>query len=168
MQHALSSWHAIPSPVGTLLLTASAEGLTGVYFETSRHARPELPLTRNDDPAARAVLEECVRQLDAYFRGTLREFDLPLSPAGTAYQKRVWDELRRIPFGETRSYGDLAQRIGSVARAVGHANGLNPIPIIVPCHRVIGADGSLVGFGGGLPAKRWLLDHERPPQPSLF
>jgi methylated-DNA-[protein]-cysteine S-methyltransferase len=168
MPHTPSAVRTVASPVGPLLLVANDDGLTGVYFETSRHGRPDLPVDSHGSASAQAMLDEAARQLDAYFRRTLREFALPLSPAGTAYQKKVWDELRRIPYGETRSYGDIAFRIGSVARAVGNANGLNPIPIIVPCHRVIGSDGSLVGFGGGLPAKRWLLDHERPPQPSLF
>jgi O-6-methylguanine DNA methyltransferase len=102
-------------------------------------------------------------QLGAYFRGERRSFDLPLSMAGTPFQQRVWQALRDIPFGETVSYGEVARRIGApdAFRAVGAANGQNPVPIIVPCHRVIGASGALTGFGGGIERKRWLLDHER-------
>jgi methylated-DNA-[protein]-cysteine S-methyltransferase len=102
------------------------------------------------------------RQLAEYFAGTRREFDLRLAPEGTPFERSVWEELRRIPFGETRSYGEIAQAIGrpGAARAVGRANGANPIPIVVPCHRVIGADGSLTGFGGGLEAKSRLLEIE--------
>jgi methylated-DNA-[protein]-cysteine S-methyltransferase len=101
-------------------------------------------------------------QLDAYFAGELGAFDLDVDPQGTPFQRRVWDELRRIPFGETISYSELARRLGDpkLVRAVGVANGRNPISIVIPCHRVIGADGSLVGYGGGLERKRWLLEHE--------
>jgi methylated-DNA-[protein]-cysteine S-methyltransferase len=108
-------------------------------------------------------LEPAQRQLEAYFRGALREFDLPVAPRGTAFQLRVWAELRRIPYGVTISYGELARRLGdpNLTRAVGAANGANPISIIFPCHRVIGADGSLTGYGGGLEVKRALLALER-------
>jgi methylated-DNA-[protein]-cysteine S-methyltransferase len=108
------------------------------------------------------LVKEALRQLTAYFEGRLTEFDLPLEMAGTPFQRRVWDALREIPYGETSSYGELAQNIGrpSAVRAVGAANGRNPIAIIVPCHRVIGASGKLVGYGGGLPMKRMLLDLE--------
>ena len=158
------------SPVGTLLLTANTDGLTGVFFETSKHARPMLPADARSDAGALRVIDETERQLHAYFSGSLREFDLPLRPSGTSFQLRVWAALRGIPYGETRSYGAIATSLGNPAasRAVGHANGLNSIPIIVPCHRVIGASGSLVGFGGGIAVKRWLLDHERGPERSLF
>ena len=113
------------------------------------------------------VLREAERQLRAYFAGELRQFDLPLEPAGTPFQQRVWTELLRIPYGETRSYMEVARSIGAPAavRAVGAANGANPLPIVVPCHRVIGAGGKLVGYGGGLPLKRRLLALERG---SLF
>ena len=111
-----------------------------------------------------AALSEVARQLDEYFAGTRVDFDLVLAPHGTPFQLEVWDQLCRIPYGETISYGELAKRVDrpGAARAVGAANGQNPIAIIVPCHRVIGADGSLTGFGGGLPWKRWLLAREQP------
>lgn len=105
---------------------------------------------------------EALRQIEEYFAGTRREFDIPLAPKGTSFQKRVWEELCRIPFGETISYGELALRVGSVNgfRAVGQANGRNPISLIIPCHRVIGSDGSLTGYGGGIETKRLLLEFE--------
>jgi methylated-DNA-[protein]-cysteine S-methyltransferase len=144
-----------PSPVGDLLLLARGDdhALTGLYL----HGEPQRGWQRADEPFA-AVRE----QLGAYFAGELEVFDLRLAPAGTAFQLRVWQELQRIPLGETISYGELAERIGNprTMRAVGLANGRNPISIVVPCHRVIGADGSLVGYGGGLERKRWLLEHE--------
>ncbi|MDQ2670482.1 MAG: methylated-DNA--[protein]-cysteine S-methyltransferase [Gemmatimonadota bacterium] len=155
----------MPSPVGALLITSNGEGLTGVSFEEERH-----PRRRTDDridvadASGRAVdiLRETRRQLDEYFVGARREFDLPLAAGGTPFQQMVWEQLRRIPFGEAISYLELARRLGSprAVRAVGGANGRNPIPIVVPCHRVIGADGSLTGFGGGIERKRWLLHHE--------
>ena len=141
-----------PSPVGDLLLTADDEGrLTGLH---TRHDGA----TARDDGAFDTVRE----QLDAYFAGDLEEFDLPLALHGTPFQLRVWDELARIPFAETISYKELALRLGDLklVRAVGLANGRNPVSIVIPCHRVIGADGTLVGYGGGLERKRWLLDHE--------
>ena len=108
------------------------------------------------------ILAEAAKQLAAYFAGELRDFDLPLALEGSDFQRQVWDELRRIPFGETTSYMAIAKRLGDArhVRAVGSANGRNPISIIIPCHRVVGSDGSLVGYGGGLERKRWLLDHE--------
>ena len=108
------------------------------------------------------MLDEARRELDAYFAGRLETFTVPLAPNGTEFQRRVWSALRDIPFGTTISYAGLARRVSNAAavRAVGAANGRNPIPIIVPCHRVIGSDGSLTGFGGGIPRKRWLLEHE--------
>jgi methylated-DNA-[protein]-cysteine S-methyltransferase len=123
------------------------------------HPGAEPPGRRSDD---NALLQQAARQLDAYFRGELREFDLPLDLQGTDFQKLVWHELCRIPYGETRSYSAIAVAIHApkAVRAVGAANGRNPIPIVVPCHRVIGAGGSLVGYGGGLPLKRLLLDLE--------
>jgi methylated-DNA-[protein]-cysteine S-methyltransferase len=146
-----------PSPVGDLLLLADDQGLRGLYLPDPRHAPPPIDREAADAPFA-AVRE----QLDAYFAGELEQFDLPLAPEGTPFQLRVWDELQRIPFGETISYGQLADRLGDprLVRAVGLANGRNPLSIVIPCHRVIGADGSLVGYGGGLERKRWLLDHE--------
>jgi len=152
------------SPVGRLLLVADEDGLLEISFAEGRTApvvHPswiELPETRG-----RALLREPVRQLDAFFAGKLRDFDLPLKPRGTAFQQRVWRLLREIPFGETISYGELARRTGNPAasRAVGLANGSNPIAIVIPCHRVIGSNGKLTGYGGGLENKRWLIDFER-------
>jgi methylated-DNA-[protein]-cysteine S-methyltransferase len=140
------------SPVGDILLRADHQGrLTELYL---RH-----------DGAARDTggpFEAVREQLDAYFSGELETFDVPLALDGTDFQLRVWDQLTRIPFGETISYSELARRLGDpkLVRAVGLANGRNPVSIIVPCHRVIGADGSLVGYGGGLERKQWLLEHE--------
>lgn len=158
-------FHTMPSPVGELLLTAEDSGLTRVWFDREgRGHRPAdgwHPLERAGGAAAR-VLADARAQLDAYFAGELTAFDLPLAGRGTPFQERVWTALRGIPFGEAVSYAEVARRIGEPAavRAVGHANGRNPLPVIVPCHRVIGADGSLTGFGGGIERKRWLLEHE--------
>jgi methylated-DNA-[protein]-cysteine S-methyltransferase len=110
------------------------------------------------------VLAECVRQLRAYFDHDLKEFELPLAPEGTDFQQRVWEQLQGIGYGETASYGQIAGRLGmtnAASRAVGLANGRNPIPVVIPCHRVIGANGTLTGYGGGMDRKRWLLSHER-------
>jgi methylated-DNA-[protein]-cysteine S-methyltransferase len=139
-----------------LLLTAGAAGIRAIEFA------PFAPSAAAPNPA-NPLLAEAVRQLHAYFDGRLRRFDLPLDLTGTDFQRRVWLELTRIPYGETRSYGELARSIGApkAVRAVGAANGANPIPIVVPCHRVIGAGGKLVGYGGGLPLKRRLLSLER-------
>ena len=147
------------SPIGRLLLTSDGAALTGLYMEPSRKAQSTDGWTED---AAAAPLSAALRQLTEYFGGTRREFDLPLRPQGTEFQKRVWRELTEIPYGTTWSYGQLAKRIDnpSASRAVGLANGRNPISILVPCHRVIGADGSLTGYGGGLERKRWLLAHE--------
>jgi methylated-DNA-[protein]-cysteine S-methyltransferase len=142
-----------PSPVGDILLRAGADGrLTELYLRHDETA----------DPAHEGPFTAVREQLDAYFAGELDTFDLDLDPHGTPFQRRVWDALLEIPFGETISYSELARRLGDpkLVRAVGLANGRNPISIVVPCHRVIGADGSLVGYGGGLERKRWLLDHE--------
>jgi methylated-DNA-[protein]-cysteine S-methyltransferase len=152
----------VPSPVGPLTIVAEGGKIAGLYMDAQRHAPgPEsfgLPADPAEEPFAAAVA-----QLQAYFDGKLTEFDLPLSPAGTEFQRRVWAGLRAIPYGETITYGELASRLGSPAasRAVGLANGKNPIAIVVPCHRVIGSDGSLTGYGGGLDRKRFLLALER-------
>jgi methylated-DNA-[protein]-cysteine S-methyltransferase len=142
-----------------LLLTSDGTALTGLYMEPSRKAQCT-DGWREDVTVA--PLSATVRQLTEYFDGTRREFDLPLRLQGTTFQTRVWRELTEIPYGQTWSYGQLAQRIDkpSASRAVGLANGRNPISILVPCHRVIGADGSLTGYGGGIERKRWLLVHE--------
>jgi methylated-DNA-[protein]-cysteine S-methyltransferase len=146
------------SPVGRLLLAGDAHALRHVRFESSKHPVPTRPEWKQNS----SVFEEAIRQLQAYFRGELKEFDLPLAMEGTEFQLRVWNALRAIPYGGTISYAQLAERIGNAkaVRAVGLANGSNPIPIIVPCHRVIGSDGSLTGFGGGLSTKKMLLDLE--------
>jgi len=139
------------SPVGVLTLRATARGLASIAFHP--HARG------GGDPEVIAATE---RQLDEYFAGERRTFDLPLDLAGSEFEQAVWAQLRRIPYGETVSYGELARRAGrpDVVRAVAAAVGRTPVPIVVPCHRVIGADGSLTGYGGGLPRKRALLDLE--------
>jgi methylated-DNA-[protein]-cysteine S-methyltransferase len=144
------------TPVGRLLLTSDGAGLTGIHMHDG-DAAPDAD--GRHDPGWFA---DVVRQLDAYFEGRLRRFELPLEPVGTPFQLAVWAALREIPYGETISYGELASRVGrpGSARAVGLANGRNPLPIVVPCHRVIGANGRLVGYAGGLARKRLLLDLE--------
>ena len=146
------------SPVGPLLLAGDSNALQRVSFESSKHSA----LTQAEWKQNRAAFAEVIRQLQAYFRGELKVFDVPLAMEGTDFQLRVWNALRAIPYGETISYAQLAERIGNpkAVRAVGLANGSNPIPIIVPCHRVIGSDGSLTGFGGGLPIKKILIELE--------
>lgn len=160
-----------PSPVGELLLLATEAGLVSVRFDTSRHAAPPAEDCEPDDGQGPAgeTLARVRRQLDEYFAHRRTAFDLPLAPRGTPFQERVWTALRAIPYGTTSSYADLARRIGApdAARAVGAANGKNPIPIIVPCHRVVGAHGELTGFGGGIERKRWLLAHEGNPELPL-
>lgn len=155
----MTIYTTITSPVGELTLSAIGGRLTGVLFEDNRYPPDREGWRRDDaDPAllaARAQLEE-------YFAGTRKDFQLALNSKGTEFQQKVWAALLEIPFGETRSYGEQARLIGDhkAVRAVGLANGKNPIPIIVPCHRVIGADGSMTGFGGGIERKKWLLAHE--------
>jgi len=146
------------SPVGPLLLAGDSNALRRVNFESSKHSAVPQPEWKQN----RTAFAEVIRQLQAYFRGELRVFDVPLAMEGTEFQLRVWNALRAIPYGETISYAQLAERIGNpkAVRAVGLANGSNPIPIIVPCHRVIGSDGSLTGFGGGLSTKKILLNLE--------
>lgn len=146
------------TPIGSLLLTGSEDALTGVYVDG--HARtPALEPTWERDDGG---LDGARAQLDEYFAGTRTGFDVPVRPVGTAFQLAVWSALREIPFGETRSYGDIARRIGrpGAVRAVGAANGHNPVAIVVPCHRVIGSDGRLTGYGWGVERKAWLLEHE--------
>jgi len=148
----------IDSPVGRLLVAGDGAALHFLSFPSGHKAfEPRPDWHRSDAPFA-----EVRRQLGAYFDGELRHFDLPYHLTGTAFQKSVWTILAQIPFGQTRSYGELARDVGApkASRAVGAANGANPLPIILPCHRVIGANGSLTGFGGGLPTKKYLLRHE--------
>jgi methylated-DNA-[protein]-cysteine S-methyltransferase len=153
------------SPIGPLLLARDVEGLKEIRFGKGSAFEVPSGWTRND-----AALDDVKTQLDEYFAGERTTFDLPLAPDGTAFQKRVWALLVSIPFGRTVSYMDVANMLGSPAsvRAVGTANGANPIPIVIPCHRVIGSDGSLTGYGGGLDVKRRLLEHEGALPRMLF
>ncbi|HEX2669153.1 MAG TPA: methylated-DNA--[protein]-cysteine S-methyltransferase [Gammaproteobacteria bacterium] len=148
--------YTLDTPIGGLLLVGDEDALHGVYFQDGKRG-PHKP-DQAWEPAEKPF-REVKRQLKAYFDGKLRDFDLPLAPAGTEFQLKVWQALRTIPYGKTWSYGELARKVRrpNASRAVGAANGQNPIPVIVPCHRVIGADGSLTGFGGGLPIKQKLL-----------
>jgi methylated-DNA-[protein]-cysteine S-methyltransferase len=150
----------VDSPIGRILLSANGKALTGLYTNAEQRP-PQLGADWVED-ANFGPLPAAARQLAEYFAGSRRDFDVPLSFQGTEFQQRVWRMLTTIQYGETCSYGDLARRLDNpgASRAVGLANGRNPISIIVPCHRVIGADGSLTGYGGGLERKRWLLAHE--------
>lgn len=151
-------WTVVESPVGDLRLVAHDGAITAIEFSPFRD--DALLGERDDDDA---VLVEAARQLAAYFRGELKEFDLPLAPRGTPYQQRVWAQLELIPWGVTASYGEIAHRLGqsnAASRAVGTANGRNPIPIVIPCHRVIGANGTLTGYAGGMARKQTLLELE--------
>ena len=150
--------HNVETPLGTISLARDEHGLRSVTFGAARG-------TRSED----GLLLEAAEQLVAYFDGELERFELPLSPGGTAFQRRVWHAVSAVPYGQTTSYSALAASIGSprAGRAVGAANGLNPLPIVVPCHRVVGAGGLLTGYGGGLPRKRALLELEGAAQPGL-
>jgi methylated-DNA-[protein]-cysteine S-methyltransferase len=150
----------VESPIGRLLLRSDGEALTGLYMDVAD--RPLCDLAIGAEDASAGPLSETARQLDEYFTGKRQEFDLPLRLQGTSFQQRVWQVLTEIPYGKTWSYGELARHLDNpnASRAVGLANGRNPISILVPCHRVIGADGSLTGYGGGLERKQWLLAHE--------
>lgn len=151
----------LESPIQQLTLTSDGESLTGLRMVERRHAPEMTAEWKRDDHAA--PFAEARRQLLAYFNGELTEFTLPLATGGTAFQQRIWQHLLQIPYGETISYGEMARRIGNpnASRAVGAANGRNPISIIIPCHRLIGTDGKLTDYGGGLERKEWLLIHER-------
>lgn len=155
-----TGYSIVDSAVGRILLTGDEHALTGLYMmDAGGHPMEIAPGWVRDDDA----LAPAAAQLREYFAGERTEFDLPLAPRGTPFQLLVWEELARIPYGKTCSYGEVALAIGKsllASRAVGLANGRNPISIIVPCHRVIGADGSLTGYGGGLDRKEWLLQHE--------
>ncbi len=157
------------APVGTLGIVATEEAIVRIFFagaETGPESEPEQPGAAAEaqpaSPPAAALLSEAVRQIEEYFAGTRRTFDLPTAPEGTAFQRAVWDALRRIPYGQTRTYRQIAEAIGRPAacRAVGMANHRNPIAIVIPCHRVVGADGSLTGYAGGLEVKARLLELE--------
>lgn len=153
----------IESPLGPLLLVARGGALAQLWMTPFAVPDDEAPSERDA-----ALLDDAERQLAEYFAGRRTAFDLPLALEGTDFQRRVWDELVEIPFGERTSYGELARRVGrpGSARAVGLANGRNPVSIVVPCHRVVGSDGTLTGYGGGLDRKAWLLDHEARQGPG--
>ena len=148
------------SPVGPLHLFANDKGLTALYMNIQRYEMP------TGVEGSNAILEQTKQELTEYFEGNRRDFSVPLDPQGTEFRKSVWMELMNIPFGKTITYGELAKRLGDplLTRAVGTANGANPISIIIPCHRVVGANGHLTGYGGGIERKRWLLDHEAEDQ----
>jgi len=168
MNQSARLYQDMQSPIGRLRLIASGDELTGIWFEHGRDSRKaDHTLTAGEC----AVLDLACTQLEEYFCGDRREFDLPLAPRGTEFQQRVWRRLLGIGYGTTTTYGALAHELGnaSASRAVGLANGSNPIPIVIPCHRVIGANGALTGFGGGLPIKSALLELERAQtQPRLL
>lgn len=151
-----SIYNIYPTQVGELLLISRDEALC--YVSPLKEKHPPLPQQKGDSP----LLDEAIKQLSSFFAGELTRFDLPLTYEGTDFQKQVWEALLEIPYGETRSYKQIAERINNpkAVRAVGLANNRNPISFIIPCHRVIGADGSLVGYGGGLELKKWLLAME--------
>lgn len=154
------------TPIGTLLLASDGEYLQLLGFPSGAMKRRHDSSWEEDDEPLKAV----IKQLDEYFDGARENFDLPLRPKGTEFQRRVWQVLQQIPYGETWSYGELAKYIGNpnASRAVGAANGINPIPVIIPCHRVIGSNGKLTGFGGGLEVKAFLLNLESArPAPGL-
>lgn len=159
-------WTVMPSPIGDLRIVERDGAIVAIEFSPFRPPADGRPLGERADDAP--VLVEAARQLTAYFDGTLTTFDLPLAPVGTEFQQRVWHQLAQIGYGETASYGEIAGRLGmtnAASRAVGLANGRNPIPIVVPCHRVIGANGTLTGYAGGLERKQQLLELE---QDALF
>ncbi|MBA2953503.1 methylated-DNA--[protein]-cysteine S-methyltransferase [Nocardioides sp. MAH-18] len=158
-------WTLMDSPVGELRIVEHSGAITAIEFSPFRDHDGRVRGDRADD---HPVLVECVRQLTAYFARDLKEFDLPLAPEGSDFQRRVWDQLLLVGWGETASYGEIAHRLGhtnAASRAVGLANGRNPIPIVIPCHRIIGANGTLTGYAGGLERKQLLLELE---QDALF
>lgn len=159
-------YHRIPTPLGTLFATAAGDALAGLYYEGGRHAPAISPDWIEDSGSA--PLAECARQLAEYFAGTRRRFELPMAPSGTPFQMRVWQEIARVPHGETISYAELARRAGApgCARAAGAATGRNPLSIVVPCHRVVGSGGALTGYAGGLERKARLLAIEGALHPE--
>ncbi|MEH6544202.1 MAG: methylated-DNA--[protein]-cysteine S-methyltransferase [Porticoccaceae bacterium] len=159
-------WKKMPSPIGPLTVFANDEGITEIRFPNKEPNSKALNSNLSDKPEknySNRIVDNAIDQLQAYFDGKLKTFDLPLRPSGTEFQKTVWRKLQQIGYGRTASYGDIAAAIvkPKASRAVGMANSKNPIPIVVPCHRIIGKDGSLTGFAGGLDTKRWLLAHEQ-------
>jgi methylated-DNA-[protein]-cysteine S-methyltransferase len=154
-----AAFGTVESPLGAFTVVCVADGLYAISFPG---AQPP-PLLGLSDAAATAQLALAQAELHRYFAGEPRPFTLTLAPRGTAFQRAVWQEVAAVPFGETRSYAAIAVRLGRplAARAVGHANGANPLPVVIPCHRLVGGDGQLRGYAGGLPMKQWLLDHER-------
>jgi methylated-DNA-[protein]-cysteine S-methyltransferase len=156
------------SPLGTVIAIADPHGITSIDFVDAKYAKRIEPGWVEDANDPR--LRKCISQLREYFAGTRREFDLPLSPHGTPFQERVWQEIARVPYGKTISYGELARRAGAPgqARAAGAATGRNPVGVVVPCHRIVGADGSLTGYAGGLSRKQRLLELEGALQGSLI
>ena len=160
-------WENVASPLGPLTVLASDNGVHAIAFGSDQTERVKINLPR---AVNHPIINAAVEQLAMYFEGTLKIFDLPLDLRGTDFQKQVWKLLLEIPFGETRTYGDIACTLGNVgaSQAVGAANGKNPVAIVVPCHRVIGASGHLTGYAGGMEKKRFLLTHEGAIQPMLF
>ena len=160
-------WENVSSPLGPLTVLASDDGVHAIAFESDQTEQAKINLSR---AVNHSIINAAVEQLAMYFDGTLKVFDLPLNLRGTDFQKRVWKLLLEIPFGETRTYGDLAHALGNAdaSQAVGAANGKNPVAIVVPCHRVIGASGHLTGYAGGMDKKKFLLTHEGVLQPTLF
>jgi len=159
-------WTVLPSPIGDLRIVARDGAITAIEFSPFRPPVTGEPLGSRED--ADPLLRRAADQLTAYFAGDLTVFDLPLAPRGSAFQRAVWEQLLKIGYGETASYGEIAHRLGksnAASRAVGLANGRNPIPVVIPCHRVIGANGTLTGYAGGLPRKQQLLELE---QDALF
>ena len=161
MARIYTAYLTAPAPFGVIRLEGHDEGITSIGLGQQASAV--------DADVSHPLLERCRAQLEAYFKGQRQTFDIPLAAVGTAFQHQVWAALREIPFGETVSYGAIASALGKPAasRAVGMANGRNPLPIVVPCHRVIGANGQLTGYSGGLACKRWLLAHEQAMKTPL-
>ncbi len=159
----------VDGPLGPMLLAAQAEQLTGIWYDAQKYY-PKISEDAGWQRRNTPLLKETARQLEAYFRSGKTAFDLPLAPRGTDFQKAIWTILQTIPAGQTMAYGDVARRYGDLkaVRAVGSAVGHNPISIVIPCHRVIGANGSLTGYAGGMDRKAWLLDLESGQQPMAF